>query len=120
MFWLTENLKPFLVEDKTTAKYVLVGSGEMEEGKFGYGIFCGVNDPFTAYRVRNIIRMDPKNEVDFSENSPELLQKISDELQKVIDQARQETANQGQSQPGTTPAIPDVPEPFVPDVLEKT
>ena len=81
-FWLTESLRSFLSQDKENAKFLVVGDGEIEEGKFGFGIFCYTDDFFTAYRARTLIRQNPKNTADIYPNTPEVLIEIS----KVLDQ----------------------------------
>ena len=82
-FWLTDSLKKFLVSEED-AKFLLVGSGEIEEGKFGCGIFCATNDEFTAYRARKLIQQSSDNEVWIVLNSLSTRTKIAQMLGGVL------------------------------------
>lgn len=83
-FWRDESLEQFLCSDLEQAQYLLIGGGEIEEGKKGFGIFCATNDEFTAYRARRKIRQDLNNFVEIVVNSPDIREKIAKEFQAPV------------------------------------
>jgi hypothetical protein len=111
-FWLTESLRKFLSTNQESAKFLLIGSGELEEGKFGYGIFCATDNEFTAYRAQKLISQNQDNEVQIFPNTPSVREELSRLLAEIA--AREEKPSMTEKKVDTAKELID----SVPNVLE--